>query len=232
LTTLLGHPVGDKTNLLTVGLHGPALLNDLQFIEEIAHFDRERIPERVVHAHGSGAFGYFRVTNPEIQKYCKAALFNSVGKETPVAVRFSTVMGEQGSEDTVFGEPRGFATKFYTEEGNWDIVANNVPMFFIRDPQQFSSLVHSQKRNPQSGLRDMDAYWDFISLRPETLNLVTFVYSDFGIPNGWRHMPGFSIHAFKLVNSENKAVFAKFHWITNQGIDNLDIETAAKLRGQ
>lgn len=227
----MGRPIGSKTSLLTAGYHGPALLQDVQFLEEMAHFDRERIPERVVHAKGSGAFGVFRVTSPEIKKYTKAKLFESPGKQTEVAVRFSTVGGEVGSADNVFGDPRGFAVKFYTEEGNWDLVGNNVPMFFIRDSMQFPSLIHVNKRNPQTGLKDPTMLWDFNSLRPETLNLVTYMFSDFGIPDGYRHMPGFSIHAYKLVNSQNKPVFAKFHWTPHQGIKNLDTATAERLRG-
>jgi catalase len=196
----------------------------------MAHFDRERIPERVVHARGNGAFGVFKVTH-DISKYTSAAIFSKVGKETPVAVRFSTVMTESGAPDTVFGEPRGFATKFYTEEGNWDLVSNNIPVFFIRDPQQFSSLAHSNKRNPQTGVRDANAMWDFFSLRPESLNVLTYVYSDFGIPDGFRFMPGFSIDAFRFVNHHNETIFVKFFWIPLQGIKNLDIDAAAYLRG-
>ncbi|CAG2106657.1 unnamed protein product [Medioppia subpectinata] len=231
LTGLFGRPVGRKTDLLTAGLHGPALLQDYQFIEEMAHFDRERIPERVVHAKGSGAFGTFRVTNPSMSRYTRMALFSAAGKQTEVAVRFSTVGGAVGSADTVFADPRGFATKFYTEEGNWDLVGVNVPMFFIRDASQFPSLIHANKKNPASGLNDPTALWDFQSLRPETLNLITYLHSDYGIPDGWRHMPGFSLHAFKLVNSQDKHFYVKFHWITNQGIKNLDVDTAAKLSG-
>ncbi|XP_054161354.1 catalase-like [Oppia nitens] len=231
MTQLFGRPVGHKTNLLTAGYHGPALLQDVQFLEEMAHFDRERIPERVVHAKGSGAFGVFRVTNPQITRYTNAALFSTSGKKTEVAVRFSTVAGEKGSADTIFGDPRGFAVKFYTEEGNWDLVGNNVPIFFIRDAMQFPSLIHANKRNTATGLKDPNYLWDFNSLRPETLNLITYMFSDFGIPDGWRHMPGFSIHAFKLVNSDGKHVYAKFHWIPKQGIKNLDVDTATQLRG-
>ena len=232
MTGLFGRPIGRKTSLLTAGYHGPALLQDVQFLEEMAHFDRERIPERVVHAKGSGAFGMFRVTSTEIKKYCKAKVFESVGKQTEVAARFSTVAGEQGSADTAFGDPRGFAIKFYTDEGNWDLVGNNVPIFFIRDSMQFPSLIHVNKRNPQTGLKDPNALWDFNSLRPETLHLVTYVFSDFGIPDGFRHMPGFSIHAYKLVNSEGKHFYAKFHWITNQGIKNLMVDRAKQLSGE
>ncbi|XP_054166019.1 catalase-like [Oppia nitens] len=207
------------------------LLREIKLMQELQHFGRERIPERVVHAKGSAAFGHFRVTNDHIIQYCKASLFADVDKETPVAVRFSSVTGERGSADTVFGEMRGFAVKFYTEEGVWDLVGNNVPIFAIRDASQFPAFIHANKPNPRTGLRDQNSVWDFNSLRSETLNLITYVFSDFGIPNGFRHMPGFSINAFKLVNSHNKHVFAKFHWYPHQGIDNLDIDTAAYLRG-
>lgn len=155
--------MGDKTNSLTVGPRGPILLQDHVLVDELAHFDRERIPERVVHAKGAGAFGYFEVTH-DISKYCKAAVFGQVGKQTPIAVRFSTVGGESGSADTA-RDPRGFAVKFYTEEGNWDLVGNNTPIFFIRDPILFPSFIHTQKRNPQTHLKDPDAFWDFITLR-------------------------------------------------------------------
>ncbi|XP_054161362.1 catalase-like [Oppia nitens] len=231
MTGLFGHPIGHKTDLLTAGNHGPALLQDVQFQEEMAHFDRERIPERVVHAHGTGAFGVFRVTNTEITKYTKADLFNKMGKHTEVAVRFSTVSGEKGSADTSFGEPRGFAVKFYTEEGNWDLTGLSAPMFFIRDASQFPSFVHATKRNVTSGLPEPNYRFDFYSLRPETLNMQTYVYSDNGMPDGYRHMPGFGVHAFRLVNEQNKHVFAKLHWITQQGNKNLDRETNFKLAG-
>lgn len=228
-----GRPVGDKTNSLTVGPRGPTLLQDVAFLDEIAHFDRERIPERVVHAKGNGAFGYFELTHPdEISKYCSAALFNGpAGSQTPIAVRFSTVGGEKGSSDTV-RDPRGFAIKFYTSEGNLDIVGNNTPIFFIRDPMQFPSLIHSQKRNPQTNLKDPDAFWDFLSLRPESIHQVMFLFSDRGTPDGYRHMHGFGSHAFKTVNNKNEAFYVKFHFKTNQGIKNLDPATAEELAGQ
>jgi len=167
------------------------VLQDVMYLEEMAHFDRERIPERVVHAKGAGAFGYFEVTSPEITKYCKAAIFNRVGKRTPMAARFSTVGGESGSADTV-RDPRGFALKFYTEEGNWDLVGNNTPVFFVRDPIMFPSFIHTQKRNPQTHLKDANMYWDFMTLREETAHqVVAFIFSDRGIPDGHRHMNGY-----------------------------------------
>uniref|UniRef100_A0A8B9PG41 Catalase n=1 Tax=Apteryx owenii TaxID=8824 RepID=A0A8B9PG41_APTOW len=170
LTTGSGNPVGDKLNILTVGPRGPLLVQDVVFTDEMAHFDRERIPERVVHAKGAGAFGYFEVTH-DITKYCKAKVFEHIGKRTPIAIRFSTVAGESGSADTV-RDPRGFAMKFYTEEGNWDLVGNNTPIFFIRDTMLFPSFIHSQKRNPQTHLKDPDMVWDFWSLRPESLHQI------------------------------------------------------------
>ncbi|KAM6358919.1 catalase isoform 2-T3 [Alca torda] len=176
LTTGAGNPVGDKLNILTVGPRGPLLVQDVVFTDEMAHFDRERIPERVVHAKGAGAFGYFEVTH-DITQYCKAKVFEHIGKRTPIAIRFSTVAGESGSADTV-RDPRGFAMKFYTEEGNWDLVGNNTPIFFIRDAMLFPSFIHSQKRNPQTHLRDPDMMWDFWSLRPESLH-----QTDQGIKN-------------------------------------------------
>ncbi len=230
LTTGHGCPLGDKLNSLTAGPRGPILLQDTALIDEIAHFDRERIPERVVHAKGAGAFGYFEVTH-DITKYTKAVVFEKVGKRTPIALRFSTVGGESGSADTV-RDPRGFAVKFYTENGNWDIVGNNTPIFFIRDPILFPSFIHTQKRNPQTHLKDANAFWDFITLRPETSHQVSFLFSDRGIPDGYRHMNGYGSHTFKLVNAQNQPVYCKFHFKTDQGIKNLPVEQADRLAGQ
>ncbi|XP_013782139.1 catalase-like isoform X1 [Limulus polyphemus] len=227
MTTATGCPIGDKLNAQTVGPRGPMLLQDVVYLEEMAHFDRERIPERVVHAKGTGAFGYFEVTH-DIRKYCKAKLFNQIGKRTPIAVRFSTVGGESGSADTV-RDPRGFSLKFYTEEGNWDLVGNNTPIFFIRDPMLFPSFIHTQKRNPMTHLKDVDMFWDFITLRPESTHQVSFLFSDRGIPDGHRHMNGYGSHTFKLVNSDGEAVYCKFHYKTDQGIKNLPVEKAAEL---
>jgi len=230
VTTLTGAPIGDKFNLTTVGPRGPALLQDVVFLEELAHFDRERIPERVVHAKGAGAFGYFELTKPDIQKYCKASIFKTVGKKTPLAIRFSTVGGESGSADTV-RDPRGFAVKFYTDEGVWDLVGNNTPIFFLRDPLFFPSFIHTQKRNPETHLKDPDMFWDFLSLRPESMHQVLFLFSDRGIPDGYRHMNGYGSHTFKLVNEKNEAVYCKFHHKTDQGIKNLPVDQADKLAG-
>ncbi|RWS22735.1 catalase-like protein, partial [Leptotrombidium deliense] len=230
LTTSQGCPIGDRTNVVTVGPRGPVLLQDVLYIEEQAHFNRERIPERVVHAKGAAAFGYLEITRPEIQKFCKASIFKGVGKRTPLAVRFSTVAGELGSADTV-RDPRGFAIKFYTDEGIWDLVGNNTPIFFIRDPILFPSFIRSQKRNPRTHLKDVDAFWDFISLRPETTHQVSFLFSDRGIPDGYRFMNGYGSHTFKLVNESGEAVYCKFHYKSNQGIKNLDVKKAAILAG-
>ncbi|XP_045197713.1 catalase-like isoform X3 [Mercenaria mercenaria] len=229
MTTGTGCPVGNKTASKTVGPRGPVLLEDFVFTDEMAHFNRERIPERVVHAKGAGAFGYFECTH-DVTKYTKLKPFEHIGKKTPLAVRFSTVGGESGSADTA-RDPRGFAVKFYTEEGNWDLVGNNTPIFFIRDPFLFPSFIHTQKRNPQTHLKDPDMFWDFISLRPETTHQVSFLFSDRGTPNGYRCMNGYGSHTFKLVNSDNKPVYCKFHWKCDQGIKNLMADEAGELSG-
>lgn len=229
LTTGHGAPVDNKADTMTVGNRGQVLLQDIVLLDEMAHFDRERIPERVVHAKGAGAFGYFEVTN-DITKYCKAKLFERVGKRTPIAVRFSTVGGESGSADTV-RDPRGFAVKLYTEEGNWDLVGNNTPIFFIRDPLMFPSFIHTQKRNPVTHLKDPDMFWDFLSLRPESTHQVSFLFSDRGIPDGYRHMNGYGSHTFKMVNKNDEGVYVKFHYKTDQGIKNLSVERAGYLAG-
>ncbi|KAG8590653.1 hypothetical protein GDO81_006829, partial [Engystomops pustulosus] len=230
LTTGGGNPVSDKLNLLTVGPRGPLLVQDVVFTDEMAHFDRERIPERVVHAKGAGAFGYFEVTH-DITKYSKAKVFEYIGKRTPLAIRFSTVAGESGSADTV-RDPRGFAMKFYTEDGNWDLTGNNTPIFFIRDAMLFPSFIHSQKRNPQTHMKDPDMVWDFWALRPESLHQVSFLFSDRGIPDGHRHMNGYGSHTFKLINARDEAVYCKFHCKTDQGIRNLTVEEANRLSAE
>ncbi|KAL7640913.1 UNVERIFIED_CONTAM: hypothetical protein RMT77_008050 [Armadillidium vulgare] len=227
LTSSTGCPLGDKLNSLTIGERGPLLLQDLQFLDEMAHFDRERIPERVVHAKGAGAFGVFEVTH-DITKYTKAKIFEKVGKKTPMAVRFSTVGGESGSADTA-RDPRGFGVKFYTDEGNWDLVGNNTPIFFIRDPVLFPSFIHTQKRNPVTHLKDPDMFWDFMSLCFETTHQCTFLFTDRGTPHGFRHMHGFGSHTFKLVNAKDEAVYCKFHFKTDQGIKNFTAAKAKKM---
>lgn len=229
MTSGSGAPTGDRSSSLTVGPRGPILLQDLSLIDELAHFDRERIPERVVHAKGAGAFGYFEVTH-DITKYCKAKIFSQVGKKTPLSVRFSTVGGESGSADTV-RDPRGFAVKFYTEDGNWDLVGNNTPIFFVRDPLLFPVFIHTQKRNPATHLKDPDMFWDFLTLRPESTHQVMFLFSDRGIPDGYRHMNGYGSHTFKLVNKNNEAFYVKFHYKTDQKIKNLPVSRANDLSG-
>jgi len=230
LLTSNGAPVDSLTASTTAGKNGPIVLQDFTLIDHMASFDRERIPERVVHAKGAGAFGYFELTNDDvITKICKADMFQGgVGKRTPVAVRFSTVGGESGSADTA-RDPRGFAVKFYTKEGNWDLVGNNTPIFFLRDPILFPSFIHTQKRNPATHLADPDMFWDFISLRPETVHQVSFLFSDRGTPDGYRHMNGYGSHTFKNVNHNGEAVYVKYHFKTDQGIANLTSEEASQI---
>ncbi|KAK4877642.1 hypothetical protein RN001_010148 [Aquatica leii] len=227
VTTAAGCPLAVKDAVLTVGERGPLLLQDAHFLDEMSHFDRERIPERVVHAKGAGAFGYFEVTH-DISKYCAAKVFSKIGKKTRIAVRYSTVGGESGSADTV-RDPRGFAVKFYTEDGIWDLVGNNTPIFFIRDPVLFPHFIHTQKRNPQTHLKDANMFWDFITLRPETTHQVMFMFSDRGIPNGFTHMNGYGSHTFKMINAEGKSVYCKFHYKTDHGIECIDPVDAAQL---
>jgi len=228
MTDSLGHPLDDNQNSLSAGEYGPLLIQDFHLIDKLSHFDRERIPERVVHAKGAGAHGYFEVTH-DVSKYCKAKFLDTIGKRTPIFARFSTVGGEKGSADTE-RDPRGFAVKFYTEEGNWDMVGNNTPVFFIRDPIKFPDFIHTQKRNPQSNLKDPDAFWDFLSLVPESVHQVTILFSDRGTPDGFRHMHGFGSHTFRWVNAKNEAFFVKWHWITQSGVKNLSADQANKLK--
>ncbi|PAK31478.1 catalase [Bacillus velezensis] len=230
LTTSWGAPVGDNQNSMTAGDRGPALIQDVHLLEKLAHFNRERVPERVVHAKGSGAHGYFEVTN-DVTKYTKAAFLSEVGKRTPLFIRFSTVAGELGSSDTV-RDPRGFAVKFYTEEGNYDIVGNNTPVFFIRDAIKFPDFIHTQKRDPRTHLKNPTAVWDFWSLSPESLHQVTILMSDRGIPATLRHMHGFGSHTFKWTNDKGEGVWIKYHFKTEQGVKNLDVNTAAKIAGE
>jgi len=230
MTTDAGRPVGDNQNSLTVGPRGPVVFEDFLLFEKMAHFNRERIPERVVHAKGSGAYGHFVCTNP-LTKYTTAKLFSSAGKKTPTFLRFSTVGGEKGSADTE-RDPRGFALKFYTEEGNWDLVGNNTPVFFIRDPLKFGDFIHTQKRDPQTNLKFPTMMWDFWSLSPESLHQVTILFSDRGTPDGYRHMDGFSSHTFSLINANNELFYVKWHFKTKQGIKNFTREGADDMRGQ
>ena len=229
LTTASGIPVVDNQNSITAGPRGPVLLQDFHLIEKLQHFNRERIPERVVHAKGSGAYGTFTVTH-DISRYTHAKLFSAIGKQTETFVRFSTVGGEKGSADTE-RDPRGFAVRFYTEDGNWDLVGNNTPMFFIKDAIKFPDFVHTQKRDPQTNLKSATMMWDFWSRAPESLHQVTMLFSDRGTPDGYRHMDGFGSHTFSLVNAGGERVWVKWHLKTQQGIKNLLPEDAARLAG-
>lgn len=230
LTTSNGAPVADNQNSMTAGSRGPTLIQDVHLLEKLAHFNRERVPERVVHAKGAGAHGYLEITN-DMSKYTKAKVFNGVGKRTPLFIRFSTVAGELGSADTV-RDPRGFAVKFYTEEGNYDLVGNNTPIFFIRDAIKFPDFIHTQKRDPKSHLKNPTAVWDFWSLSPETLHQVTYLMGDRGIPATLRHMNGYGSHTFKWVNTEGEAVWVKYHFKTEQGVKNMTNDVAGKLAGE
>jgi catalase len=229
MTTDAGRPVGDNQNSMTVGPRGPIVLDDYLLFEKMAHFNRERIPERVVHAKGSGAHGTLTCTNPDMKNYTTAKLFDTVGKKTPLLIRFSTVGGEKGSADTE-RDPRGFAIKFYTEEGNWDMVGNNTPVFFIRDPLKFGDFIHTQKRDPETNLKSPRMMWDFWSLSPESLHQVTILFSDRGTPKGFRHMNGYSSHTFSLINDKNELFYVKWHFKTKQGIDNFNNEEAAHMK--
>ncbi|ALG72459.1 catalase [Azospirillum thiophilum] len=229
LTTSFGQPVPDNQNSLSAGPRGPLLLQDFHLIEKLAHFNRERIPERVVHAKGAGAYGSFRVTR-NVTGWTKAAFLSSVGKETPVFLRFSTVGGEKGSADAE-RDPRGFALKFYTEEGNYDLVGNNTPVFFLRDPLKFPDFIHTQKRNPATNLKDPIAMWDFFSLSPETMHQLTILFSDRGTPRSYRHMDGFGSHTFSWINAANERFWVKYHFKTRQGIENFTAEQAVTMGG-
>jgi catalase len=229
LTTVAGAPVADNQDSLTAGPRGPMLLQDVWFLEKMAHFDREVIPERRMHAKGSGAFGTFTVTN-DITKYTSAKIFSEVGKKTELFTRFSTVAGKRGAADAE-RDIRGFSVKFYTEEGNWDIVGNNTPVFFFRDPLKFPDLNHAVKRDPRTNLRSAENNWDFWTNLPEALHQVTIVMSDRGIPASYRHMHGFGSHTYSFINDAGERFWVKFHHRTQQGIKNLTDEEAAKLVG-
>lgn len=230
LTTATGSPVADNQNTMTAGVRGPALLQDVWFLEKMAHFDREVIPERRMHAKGSGAFGTFKVTH-DITKYTMADIFSEIGKETPLFMRFSTVAGERGAADAE-RDIRGFAVKFYTNQGNWDLVGNNTPVFFFRDPKKFPDLNHAVKRDPKTNLRNANNNWDFWTLLPEALHQVTIVMSDRGIPKSYRHMHGFGSHTFSFINKNNERFWVKFHFRTHQGIENLTNEEAIQIIGR
>jgi catalase len=228
LTTNAGAPVADNQNVLTAGKRGPQLLQDVWFLEKLAHFDREVIPERRMHAKGSGAYGTFTVTH-NITQYTQAKIFSKIGKKTDMFVRFSTVAGERGAADAE-RDIRGFAMKFYTDEGNWDLVGNNTPVFFLRDPLKFPDLNHAVKRDPRTNLRSALNNWDFWTSLPEALHQVTIVMSDRGIPYSYRHMHGFGSHTFSLINGKNQRFWVKFHFRTQQGIKNMtDQESEAAI---
>ncbi len=230
LTSAAGAPVADNQNSLTAGPRGPVALQDVWLLEKLAHFDREVIPERRVHAKGSGAFGTLRVEH-DISKYTKAQLFAQVGKETPLFMRFSTVAGERGAADAE-RDVRGFSIKFYTEEGNWDVVGNNTPVFFIRDPLKFPDFIHTQKRDPYTNLRSNVAAWDFWSRHPEALHQITILMSDRGIPKNYRQMHGFGSHTFSFYNADNQRFWVKFHFKSLNGIENYtDAEAAQVVAG-
>src|SRR4030043_139711 len=227
LTTVAGAPVVDNQNAMTAGPRGPALLQDVWFLEKLGHFDREVIPERRMHAKGSGAFGNFTVTH-DVTKYTKAKVFSAVGKKTDLFIRFSTVAGERGAADAE-RDIRGFAIKFYTEEGNWDLVGNNTPVFFLRDPLKFPDLNHAVKRDPRTNLRSALNNWDFWTSLPEALHQVTIVMSDRGIPASYRYMHGFGSHTFSMINAKNERVWVKLHFNTQQGIKNLTDQEAEAI---
>ena len=229
LTSASGIPYYNNEDTMSVGARGPLLLQDFILHEKMAHFNRERIPERVVHAKGSGAFGTFTVTQ-DIRQHTRAKLFDKIGKQTRVFLRFSTVGGEKGSADTE-RDPRGFAIKFYTEDGNWDLVGNNTPIFFIKDPKKFGDFIHTQKRDPYTNCKSPTMMWDFWSLNPESLHQVMFLMSDRGTPYSYRHMHGFGSHTFSLINNKNERVWVKFHFKTQQGIKNFVNDEAVKMKG-
>ncbi len=230
LTTNAGCPVADNQNVMTAGPRGPQLLQDVWYLEKLAHFDREVIPERRMHAKGSGAYGTFTVTH-DITKHTRAQIFSEIGKKTDLFARFTTVAGERGAADAE-RDIRGFALKFYTEEGNWDLVGNNTPVFFLRDPMKFPDLNHAVKRDPRTNLRSAKNNWDFWTSLPEALHQVTIVMSDRGIPATYRHMHGFGSHTFSFINKDNERSWVKFHFQSQQGIKNLTDAEAETLVGQ
>lgn len=230
LTAANGRPVVDNQNAMTAGQRGPVAMQDIWLMEKLAHFDREVIPERRMHAKGSGAYGTFTLTH-DISAYTKAAMFNGVGKQTECFVRFSTVAGERGAADAE-RDIRGFAMKFYTEEGNWDLVGNNTPVFFLRDPMKFPDLNHAVKRDPKTNMRSADNNWDFWTLLPEALHQVTITMSTRGIPLSYRHMDGFGSHTYSFISAKNERTWVKFHLKTQQGIKNLTDQEAEVLVGK
>ncbi|UII26493.1 catalase [Fulvivirga maritima] len=230
MTTNTGAPVGDNQNSKTAGEYGPVLLEDIHLIEKLASFDRERIPERVVHARGTGAFGYFEAS-ADMSEYTMAAPFQKTGKKTDLAVRFSTVIHGKGSPETA-RDPRGFAVKFYTEDGNYDIVGNNLPVFFIWDAIKFPDVIHSLKPSPVTNVQDPNRYWDFISKTPEATHMVVRLWSDYGIPQGYQYMNGSSVHGFKWINKKGQVTYVKYSWVSHQGEKNFTRAEANEQQGK
>ena len=230
LTMANGREVEDNQNSITVGSRGPVLMQDVLLMEKLAHFDREEIPERIVHAKGAGAHGTFTVTR-DITAYTKASIFKEIGKKTETFTRFSTVGGERGSADTA-RDPRGFATKFYTDEGNWDLVGNNTPVFFIRDAMKFPDFIHTQKRLPDSNIPSNTMKWDFWSKTPESLHQITTLFSNRGTPDGYRKMNGYGSHTYSFINAQNERFWVKFHLKTQQGNHTLRADEATKIAGE
>ncbi len=231
LTTEAGAPVTDNQHAQTAGPTGPVLLQDHHLLEKLARFNRERIPERIVHAVGTGAYGYLEVTSPEVSRWTSMKVFSQVGKRTPALARFSTVAGSRGAADTA-RDPRGFALKFYTEDGNWDLVGNNTPVFFIRDGIKFPDFIHSQKYDPFTNRQEPDNIWDFFSHSPEATHQFTWLFGDRGIPASLRHMDGFGSHTFQWINAAGERSWVKFHFKTDQGVRCLTSEEAERLGGQ
>ena len=229
MTDSLGRPIANDMNSLTVGPGGPVLLEDVHFIDKMGHFDRERVPERVVHAKGTGAHGYFQAYK-DFSKYTMADFLNRAGKRTKVFVRFSTVIGSKGSADTV-RDPRGFAVKFYTEQGIYDIVGNDLPVFFIRDAIKFPDVIHSLKPLPDSNLKDPQRFWDFVSLTPEATHMITWLYSDRGTIKDYTKIDGFGVNTYIWVNCKGERVYIKYHWKTMQGLETIDRHEAERLAG-
>jgi catalase len=231
LTTEAGAPVGDNQHSHTAGPGGPVVLQDHHLIEKLARFNRERIPERVVHAVGTGAYGHLEVTSADVTRWTKMKVFSSIGKRTPLYARFSTVAGSRGAADTA-RDPRGFAVKVYTEDGNWDLVGNNTPIFFIRDGIKFPDFIHSQKYDPFTNRQEPDNIWDFFSLSPEATHMFTWLFGDRGIPASYRHMDGFSSHTYQWVNAQGERFWVKFHFKTDQGVRFLTSDEAAAVGGR
>ncbi|MGL5245858.1 MAG: catalase, partial [Sarcina sp.] len=229
ITTNQGVSVEDDSNSLTVGSDGPVLLEDVQLIEKLAHFDRERIPERVVHAKGAGAYGYFEVKNC-MSKYTKAKVFHKTGKKTPLFIRFSTVIGSKGSADTA-RDPRGVAIKFYTEQGNYDIVGNHIPVFFIRDSIKFADMVHAFKPSPVNNVMDKNRFWDFITSNPESTHMITWLFSDLGTIKSFRHIEGFGVNTYVWVDDLGHRRLIKYHWKPRLGLKTIDRHEAEMLAG-